>query len=197
MREMNEDMDTPEGRADSMEKVRELVNSSPYYRHVQMQVIGFTQHGCIMIMKSEDQHTNLYGNTHGGAIASLADSACGISLTVALHRDEYAMTQHLDVSYLKPAAKGLLRAEGRILSGAGIPPFWRRIFSMNRVRRWPMPILSIASGKGRVDIWGRVPLTKIDTQRAFAPARVDEKDECPQMHHRDHRRSIHFFYPKG
>jgi len=118
-REMNEDIDTPEGRADFMEKVGELVNSSPYYRLVQMQVIGFTRHGCIMTMHCQDQHTNLYGNTHGGAIASLADSACGISLTVALHRDEYAMTQHLDVSYLKPAAKGLLRAEGRILSRGG------------------------------------------------------------------------------
>ena len=113
---MNKDMDTSEVRADFMEKIRGLVNSSPYYRHVQMQVTGFTQHGCIMTMKSEDQHTNLYGNIHGGAVASLADSACGISLVVALHQDEYAMTQHLDISYLKPAVKGLLRAEGRILS---------------------------------------------------------------------------------
>jgi uncharacterized protein (TIGR00369 family) len=30
--------------------------------------------------------------------------------------DEYAMTQHLDVTYLKPAPKGMLRAEGRLIS---------------------------------------------------------------------------------
>jgi uncharacterized protein (TIGR00369 family) len=109
-------MVTAEERTELLEMVRELANSSPYYRHVQMQVIGFTQQGCIMNMIVEHQHTNLYGNTHGGAIASLADSTCGISLAVALERNEYAMTQHLDVSYLKPSAKGMLRAEGRLLS---------------------------------------------------------------------------------
>jgi uncharacterized protein (TIGR00369 family) len=107
---------TTEERAELMEMIKELANSSPFYRHVQMQVIGFTQQGCIMTMQVEDQHTNLYGNTHGGAIASLADSTCGISLSIALERDEYAMTQHLDVSYLKPATKGILRAEGRLIS---------------------------------------------------------------------------------
>jgi uncharacterized protein (TIGR00369 family) len=109
-------MATTEERTELLEMVRELANSSPFYRHVQMQVTGFTQQGCIMNMIVEHQHTNLYGNTHGGAIASLADSTCGVSLAVALERNEYAMTQHLDVSYLKPSTKGILRAEGRLLS---------------------------------------------------------------------------------
>jgi uncharacterized protein (TIGR00369 family) len=109
-------MSTTEDRAELLERVKEIANSSPYYRHVQMQVTGFTQQGCIMNMVVEHQHTNLFGNTHGGAIASLADSACGVSLAVALERDEYAVTQHLDVSYLKPSTKGILHAEGRVLS---------------------------------------------------------------------------------
>ena len=109
-------MATSEERAELMEAIRELANGSPYYRHVQMQVTGFTAQGCIMTMTVEHQHTNLFGNTHGGAVASLADSTCGISLAVALEPDEYAMTQHLAVSYLRPAPKGLLRAEGRLIS---------------------------------------------------------------------------------
>lgn len=109
-------MDTAEVRNSHLEMIREIANSSPFYRHVQMQVTGFTEQGCIMIMVVEHQHTNLFGNTHGGAVASLADSACGISLAVALEKDEYAMTQHLDVSYLKPSGIGTLRAEGRLIS---------------------------------------------------------------------------------
>jgi acyl-CoA thioesterase len=109
-------MGTAEERTRLMERIRELANSSPYYRHVQMQVTGFTGQGCIMTMIVEDQHTNLFGNTHGGAVASLADSTCGISLAVALDHDEYAMTQHLDVNYLRPSGKGILRAEGRLIS---------------------------------------------------------------------------------
>lgn len=97
-------------------RIREIANNSPYYRHVQMQVIEFTERGCVMTMQSDDQHTNLYGNTHGGAIASIADSTCGVSLATVLNPDEYAVTQHLAVSYLRPAPRGLLRAEGRLIS---------------------------------------------------------------------------------
>lgn len=99
-----------------LEKIRDIANNSPYYRHVQMRVVQFTGHGCIMTMQADDRHTNLYGNTHGGAVASIADSTCGISLALSLEPDEYAVTQHLAVSYLRPAAKGLLRAEGRLIS---------------------------------------------------------------------------------
>ena len=109
-------MKTPGKHETVLDKIREIANSSPYYRHVQMQVVEFTENGCIMTMQSEVQHTNLYGNTHGGAIASIADSTCGISLAKALKPDEYAMTQHLAVSYLRPAPRGLLRAEGRLIS---------------------------------------------------------------------------------
>jgi acyl-CoA thioesterase len=109
-------MATAEERTELMEAIRELANSSPYYRHVQMQVTGFTEQGCIMNMTVEQQHMNLFGNTHGGAVASLADSTCGISLAVVLEPNEYAMTQHLDVNYLKPSTKGILRAEGKLIS---------------------------------------------------------------------------------
>jgi len=109
-------MDTSEERTRQLEMIKEVANASPYYHHVQMQVRGFTEQGCVMTMIVEHQHTNLFGNTHGGAVASLADSACGISLAVALEKDEYAMTQHLDVSYLRPSSKGVLRAEGRLIS---------------------------------------------------------------------------------
>ena len=109
-------MKTPGKNETVLDKIREIANSSPYYRHVQMQVVEFTENGCIMTMQSEVQHTNLSGNTHGGAIASIADSTCGISLAKALKPDEYAMTQHLAVSYLRPAPRGVLRAEGRLIS---------------------------------------------------------------------------------
>ena len=114
--EGDEEMKTQGEHEILLEKIREIANSSPFYRHVQMEVTEFTEHGCVMTMLSETQHTNLYGNTHGGAIASIADSTCGISLAKVLKPDEYAMTQHLAVSYLRPAPRGLLRAEGRLIS---------------------------------------------------------------------------------
>ncbi|MGC9325982.1 MAG: PaaI family thioesterase [Desulfomonilia bacterium] len=98
-----------------LEKIARKVNNSPFYRHVNMQVIEFTDTGCIMTMDVRDHHINIWGVAHGGAIASIADSACGISLASTLGEDEFVMTQQLSVQYLKPARKGLIRAEGRVL----------------------------------------------------------------------------------
>ena len=108
-------MAPPSRRILLMENIKDFFNSSPYYRHIQMRVQGFTENGCIMTMQVDHQHTNLYGIAHGGAIASIADSVCGLSLAVVLKKDEYTLTQHLTISYLKPVGIGLLRAEGRVL----------------------------------------------------------------------------------
>jgi acyl-CoA thioesterase len=109
-------MDAPDERDAFQDQIAQIANSSPYYRHVQMQVVEFTANGCVMTMDAGPDHANLYGNIHGGAIASIADSTCGVSLVPALAADEYAVTQHLAVSYLRPAGTGLLRAEGRLVS---------------------------------------------------------------------------------
>jgi len=95
--------------------LRERFNDSPYYKHVKMELTGFTDNGCTMKMKVGKEHANIYGNVHGGAIASLADSACGLSLIIRLHEGEFAVTQNLIVNYLKPAPIGVMTARGWIV----------------------------------------------------------------------------------
>ncbi len=56
-------METAEERTRHLEMIREVANSSPFYRHVQMQVTKFTPQGCIMTMIVEHQHTNLSSAT--------------------------------------------------------------------------------------------------------------------------------------
>ena len=53
---------------------------------------------------------------HGGALASLADSTCGISLLVGLAEGEFAVTQNLAVNYFRPVKKGTLTAKGWIVN---------------------------------------------------------------------------------
>jgi len=95
--------------------LRDLLNSSPYYKHIKMELTGFTEDGCMMRMEVGKDHANIYGNVHGGAIASLADSACGLSLIIRLHEGEFAVTQTLVVNYLKPAPIGVMTARGWIV----------------------------------------------------------------------------------
>lgn len=52
---------------------------------------------------------------HGGVLASIADSACAVAGISRVFPESYATTINLQMSYLKPLAAGLFRAEGKCL----------------------------------------------------------------------------------
>lgn len=97
-------------------KVKDLVNSSPYYRHIKMELIEFRENSCSMVMDVGPDHLNIYGIAHGGSIASLADSTCGLSLIPALDDGEFAVTQTCIVNYFRPAQKGRLNSKGWVVN---------------------------------------------------------------------------------
>jgi uncharacterized protein (TIGR00369 family) len=101
--------------AESLAAVKERVNGSPYYRHIGMELVEFTADGCVMKMRIDTEHSNIYGNAHGGALASLADSTCGLSLAAVLTEDEYTVTQNLYVNYVRPVPPGVLTTRGRLI----------------------------------------------------------------------------------
>ena len=110
--------DTPPDR-DNDERLASLmgpVNSSPYYRHIRMRLEKLSAAGCVMTMEVGDEHMNFFGNGHGGAVASLADSACGLALVPSLKQGEFAVTQNLFVNYFRPVKKGTLTARGKIVN---------------------------------------------------------------------------------
>ncbi|OHD69607.1 MAG: hypothetical protein A2W19_00960 [Spirochaetes bacterium RBG_16_49_21] len=100
---------------ENLNAIKDRVNNSPYYRHIGMELMQFTGDGCIMKMKIDTEHSNIYGNAHGGALASLADSTCGLSLVTALNEGEYTVTQNLYVTYTRPVPPGILTTRGRII----------------------------------------------------------------------------------
>ena len=52
---------------------------------------------------------------HGGAIASLIDSAAAFAVIPLLKEGETATTVDLTISYVRPLAKGMARASARVL----------------------------------------------------------------------------------
>lgn len=108
--------DTSPVHDERLNSLAELLNNSPYYRHIRMKLEKITPKGCLMTMAVGDEHMNLYGNGHGGTVASLADSACGISLLTSLEPGEFAVTQNLFVNYFRPVKKGVLTARGRVIN---------------------------------------------------------------------------------
>lgn len=55
------------------------------------------------------------GVVHGGAVASLIDTATAFAIISLLPPDERATTADLTISYLRPLTKGRMRAKARVL----------------------------------------------------------------------------------
>jgi len=104
-----------DGYAFDLEKVKQAANQSPYYKHLNLKLVTFSEKECFMTMEIEDRHLNINGTVHGGAIASLADSACSLALATVIGDKEFMATQNLDVNYIAPAAKGILKARGWVV----------------------------------------------------------------------------------
>ena len=84
------------------------------------QTLGYSitevDHGrAVMEMDVDERHTNPFGLVHGGLICDLADSACGAAGHSTLEEDQTCTTLEIKISFLKPAPKGHLRAEARVI----------------------------------------------------------------------------------
>jgi uncharacterized protein (TIGR00369 family) len=64
---------------------------------------------------AKPEFANRHGTVQGGFLAAMLDSATGMAVMLSLPPDMTAVTTRLDVSYLKPASIGPLRATSRIV----------------------------------------------------------------------------------
>ena len=74
-------------------------------------VVRADDDGAVVELVADDRHLNGHGTVHGGAIATLVDSAMGM----AVYRDDTSpVTIEMKVTYLEPGQKGRLRAEAKV-----------------------------------------------------------------------------------
>ncbi|MCL5960440.1 MAG: PaaI family thioesterase [Chloroflexi bacterium] len=106
-------------RADYWEKVKALANTSPFYQLLGMELVELAEGYARFRMPVEDKLLQLYEAVHGGAIASLADSAAALALISLLTPAEKAVTVEMKINYLAPTLAGELIAEGRVVHKGG------------------------------------------------------------------------------
>jgi uncharacterized protein (TIGR00369 family) len=64
---------------------------------------------------AKPEFANRHGTVQGGFLAAMLDSATGMAVMLSLPPDMTAVTTRLDVTYLKPASIGSLRAQSRVI----------------------------------------------------------------------------------
>ncbi|MBD8631574.1 MAG: PaaI family thioesterase [Massilia sp.] len=62
--------------------------------------------GIVFAMRIEDKHTNMRGIAHGGMLASLADSALGLGLTLYCEGRQSFVTVNLSTDFIDAARPG-------------------------------------------------------------------------------------------
>lgn len=108
-------MDDQTGWKGLKESMVSLLNDSPYYRHLGMEVVGVSEGLARLRLTVRAEHKNLYGILHGGVLASLLDSTCSIAVGTLLSPGEAAVTLDQRVNFVSNVKQGVLYAEGKAL----------------------------------------------------------------------------------
>jgi len=103
----------PKVNKEDIKLVKEMINSSPYYQLLGIEITDFGEKSAQLRMKVKDELFHAGGIVHGGAIASIVDSAVAIALiSLGITR---LSTIELKLNYLLPVSKGEIIAEAKII----------------------------------------------------------------------------------
>jgi uncharacterized protein (TIGR00369 family) len=98
---------------DYVKAVTALANDSPYFRHLGMVIAELGVGEALVEIRSQKIHHQIFGNVHGGVIASLVDTAIFWCFYAELDESAGITTVDLKVNYLAPVADGKLSARGK------------------------------------------------------------------------------------
>jgi uncharacterized protein (TIGR00369 family) len=94
---------------------------SPYYAAMGISVVSLEEGRANLRLEAAEIHLNADGIVHGGVLPALADAAMGCALRTLRGAGAQILTIESNIRYLRPAGRGALVAEGRVVhAGASI-----------------------------------------------------------------------------
>jgi acyl-CoA thioesterase len=97
------------------ELAREVAATSPYYRLLGLDVTEIKEGESTIQMLFKQELTHPYGFVHGGAIASLADSAVAMALVSLVEPKDRIAAIEFKINFFAPVSKGELKAHAKII----------------------------------------------------------------------------------
>ena len=98
---------------DYVKAVSQLVNRSPYFALLSMEVRDLQWGTSLLEVYLEEKHLQPFGNVHGGVMASVVDAATFWAVFPQVERGKGLTTAEIKVNYLAPVQKGKLVARGQ------------------------------------------------------------------------------------
>jgi uncharacterized protein (TIGR00369 family) len=106
---MAPEMDRPD---DLVDDLRGRLAASGFHAWAGVEVVEAAPGAVTVSIAVDERHVNLQGLVHGGILAILADTACGLSIRSAIEPGRLHITTDLDIHFLSPAAPGVLYGRG-------------------------------------------------------------------------------------
>lgn len=104
----------------------------PFAKLLGIEVDSVEPGHAVLSMKLRDDLMRNNGIAHGGAIATLIDSAMAIAIMALLEENERTVTVDLTIHYLRPLSEGTARASARVVrSGRRVITVSAELFDHN------------------------------------------------------------------
>jgi acyl-CoA thioesterase len=97
-----------------LKRLRAAFRRVPFIRLLGIKASGFDYGFARLYLRATDTLKQNQGILHGGAIASLLDTAAAFAVLTLLNPPERASTVDLTVTFLRPVTKGKVVAEARV-----------------------------------------------------------------------------------
>lgn len=101
--------------SDPNRELSRIAKTVPFWNLLGLEIDDVSDGRSKIRLKVRPELRQLYGVVHGGAIASLADTATGVALSTRVSRDSVLSTVEMKVNFLKPVTEGEIRAEAEIV----------------------------------------------------------------------------------
>lgn len=112
---MDNDHDIKEFDGALSQKAQEVFSKIPFVNLIGMELAGLHDGRATVKLKMRDELRQPHGLLHGGATASLIDTAMAFAVVTRLTGQEKASTVDLNVYYLRPVTKGWIICHAKIV----------------------------------------------------------------------------------
>jgi uncharacterized protein (TIGR00369 family) len=97
------------------QRVERALDTVPFAKLLGIQLESVIAGQAVLVMPIREEHKQNNAIVHGGAIASLIDSAMAFAIIPLLGESERTTTVDLTIHYLRPLTEGVARATARVV----------------------------------------------------------------------------------
>jgi uncharacterized protein (TIGR00369 family) len=105
----------PELTEAQRQRVARALDTVPFAKLLGIQLDSVVPGHAVLSLPVRDDHKQNHGVVHGGAIASLIDSAMAFAIIPLLAEKERTTTVDLTIHYLRPLTEGVAKSAARVV----------------------------------------------------------------------------------